>query len=377
MYYIGRDGDTEDVGLATGSDGISWSKNAGNPIFSDPDWGHTASPKVFVRRSRGQNQDYLMIYQGKMPGEKDTALKIASSTNGIDWNIEGAVAVDHDHVYDPGCIWKGRDGKIHAIVNYPKEGKPSAPYGKSGDMWHYYASREDAKNPDEWKKEGPLRLGGELFGPMDRKVEDLYLQPMGEYLVGFANYFHQPLSMATIDMVAGRNWRDVQRLGSAVYSETERFHEPNLAMGPESVGYDWKLYYYGPDGICMAYVMLGEKRSYPLYSTGSLAGGTTSALGDSTEIPLKGVKSFSVTIELTYDSAATADPGTRVHLRASSNEGTDYDTADYTSFDVALDAGATVRKTVNITPDPEILKVLVENLTSYSITDVKVRGTLG
>jgi len=99
-------------------------------------------------------------------------------------------------------------------------------------------------------------------------------------------------------------------------------------------------------------------------------------LGDCSDIPLTGVDSLSVEIEATYDASATADPGITVHVRTSPERG-NYDTEDYTSFDVALDAGATVRKTANVVPNARYAKVLVENLTDYDITDVTVRTELG
>jgi len=107
----------------------------------------------------------------------------------------------------------------------------------------------------------------------------------------------------------------------------------------------------------------------------SLAGGSTTSLADCLDIPLDRADNLSITTILTFDSASTADPGARLHLRTSPNT-FNYDTVDYTTADIPLNAGATVRKTCVFSAEPAFMKLTVENLTGNPITDLKIKATL-
>jgi len=280
-----------------------------------------------------------------------------------------------------GAFWRDKDETFHVLVDLGK---------KRGTFLHFTSG-----DFETWNREGKVELSTDLFGTTYKRVDDLTILPFRNRLkVGLLNRFvkgnHQPL-----EMVAGPSWDRMQYVGNCIYPKEQidedkhpwSFHESTITWSPSREN-DFLVYFthrYEDTGnprenpaydIDMAYLMFGEKRTYPVVKEASVAAGATTGLADCTEIPLSGVDTLNLMVELTYGASATADPGATVHLRSSS-DGVDYDTQDYTSFDVPLDAGATARRTVNITPDPEYLKVLVENLTGYDVTDLKVVATLG
>jgi len=403
MWYSGRDADGHNgrTGYAVSTtDGISWTKDPDNPLFNDPDEqgyaNHHTEVADVITDYWEDSKVYLMQYEQQLTDSnwntKKIVPKVAKSTDGRNWTVVGKVtSVAEGEGYDGGKLWVDRDGKYHLLVKlWPYTTETPIP-----SIWHHFISEDF----ETWEREGEMELGHEIFSKSYGQVDDFELVPFGRYLLGFVNYYsgsnvarsHEPL-----EMMAGLSWNNMQKIGNCIYPAKEiaegdsspSYHESTFAIGPTDYGECPRIYYFqqwDPDAgsvtsdINMAYLMLGEKRTYPVLTMSSLAGGNSTSVGwggDCTEIPLEGVDTLNLMVELTYDASATADPGARIHLRSSS-DGVDYDTQDYTSFDVALDAGATVRKTANITPDPEFLQVKVENLTDYDITDLEVRAVLG
>ena len=83
MYYTGIRGCcTAGIGLATSTDGVHWSRYAGNPVLlpSSAGWDgfSVGAPRVYFDGTR-----YYMYYRGNSSGLPQTGL--ATSSNGVDW----------------------------------------------------------------------------------------------------------------------------------------------------------------------------------------------------------------------------------------------------------------------------------------------------
>ena len=84
---------------------------------------------------------------------------------------------------------------------------------------------------------------------------------------------------------------------------------------------------------------------------------------------------LAIATECTYDSDVKA--GIRVHVRGS-DDGVHCDTVDMFIFDIDLQPGETVRKTVNLSPNSNFAKVIVENLDrSNAVKSLNVTVTVG
>ena len=113
MWYMGQDG-TWSIGRATSPDGVSWTKDASNPVLqSGPDgsWdaGMVLSPCVIRDGST-----YKMWYTG-MDGNAILRIGYATSGDGVNWTKQGAVLYpgppgtwDDAWVLAPDVIFDGR-----------------------------------------------------------------------------------------------------------------------------------------------------------------------------------------------------------------------------------------------------------------------------
>jgi len=403
MWYSGHGNKSEDpslygkTGYATSDDGISWTKDSDNPIFDDTNeegyaHHHTEVADVIVDYIEGE-KTYLMLYEQKLRDAnwniKKDVPKVAKSTNGTDWTVIGKVtSVAEGEVYDGGRIWVDRDGNYHIIIKL-------WPYGPgTPSVWHHFTS----KDFETWEKsEKTYEFGHEIFDKSYKRVDDLEIVPFGRYLLGFANYFtggngsqyHQPL-----EIMAGLSWNNMQKVGNCIYPAKEiaegagefSYHEASFVTGLEPYGECPRIYYFeqwNPASgeitrdINMAYLMLGEKRTYPVLSMSTLAAGSTTSVGwggDCTEIPLHGVEHLTLTIKLTYD--ANASDGAKVYIYPSEG-GVNYDTEAVTTYNPTFSAGDTVKESFYPTPNPRFIQVAVENLDAdYDITDLKVYATV-
>ena len=92
-------------------------------------------------------------------------------------------------------------------------------------------------------------------------------------------------------------------------------------------------------------------------------------------IGLEAASRLAIATECTYDSDARA--GLRLHVRGS-DDGVHCDTIDMFTFDIDLQQGKTVRKTVNLSPNSKFAKVSVENLDNSNVVeDLTITATVG
>ena len=85
MYYIGHDGRTERIGLATSRDGVHWMKHPLNPILRESSEGwdrhHVMQPAV-VRLSQDL---WYMWFSSYGPEKENHQTGIATSSDGVRW----------------------------------------------------------------------------------------------------------------------------------------------------------------------------------------------------------------------------------------------------------------------------------------------------
>jgi len=99
------------------------------------------------------------------------------------------------------------------------------------------------------------------------------------------------------------------------------------------------------------------------------AGGSTE-LKDCEAVDLRYVRYLAVTCQGRLHPDATAS--LTVHVRTSVDGGK-WDDDDFTSFDLPLKAGMTIQKTQAVSPDPSMLKVIVENKdAAHPASDIRV-----
>jgi hypothetical protein len=100
MYYHGFSGPTHQVGLATSTDGLNWSKYPGNPILTPgPDPWDSTQVRVPMVWKEGP-EDYRMIYTGL--GSGGFQVGYATSSDGIAWTKHPANPVFNDPTWAHG-----------------------------------------------------------------------------------------------------------------------------------------------------------------------------------------------------------------------------------------------------------------------------------
>lgn len=108
-----------------------------------------------------------------------------------------------------------------------------------------------------------------------------------------------------------------------------------------------------------------------ILNVASIAANTESAQG--TALALTNEALLALAVRLTFHASATVGAELRVY---SSPSGTNYDTIPYHTEGITLTAGATVQKTIALTPAPANIKVSVKNLdTAQAITNATVDAT--
>ncbi len=101
MYYHGFSGGTHQIGLATSPDGLSWTKYAGNPVMTPgpASWDNN-SVRVPMVWKEGDT-DYRMIYTGN--GSGGMQVGYATSTDGITWSKHASNPVFNDPTWATGA----------------------------------------------------------------------------------------------------------------------------------------------------------------------------------------------------------------------------------------------------------------------------------
>ena len=116
--------------------------------------------------------------------------------------------------------------------------------------------------------------------------------------------------------------------------------------------------------------LIHRKQIRKILDVPTLAAEASTALKDCEAVDLRYVRYLAVTCQGRLHADATASLTAHV---LTSVDGGKWDDEDFTSFELPVSAGVTVQKTQAVSPDPSMLKVIVENLdTLYAASDVRV-----
>ena len=224
MWFDGFDSqDILQIGLATSSDGISWTKYNNNPVMSgtpgawDESGPHTlAEHAPFVLKENGT---YKMWYEGSRGGGP-RQLGYAISTNGIDWfkYAGNPVLQAGPEAYDQDTAGHGsvlNDGGTYKLW-----------YHAGGDLGVIIAY---ATSPDgyTWTKQGPVLLPSAtgwdnkgLWGPSVLKLDSVYWMWYSA---------HSTQESPAIGLATSTNGMDWNRVGTVpVINEEEAIGDPHV-----------------------------------------------------------------------------------------------------------------------------------------------------
>jgi len=118
MYYTGL-GTNRQIGLATSTDGINWTKLSSNPVFPKGPSGAFDADHVDYASVIFYNNKYWMWYAGWNAGVRQIGL--ATSTDGLSWirhsgnpvlTVGGSGAWDAQSVFAPYVIFDGKSFKM-------------------------------------------------------------------------------------------------------------------------------------------------------------------------------------------------------------------------------------------------------------------------
>jgi beta-1,2-mannobiose phosphorylase / 1,2-beta-oligomannan phosphorylase len=117
MWYSGGEqGEPNAIGYATSSDGLKWTKDKNNPIFSPDPKNAWEKDRVTACQVIPQKDGFLMFYIG-FRDESHAQIGVARSKDGItEWKRHSANPIigpgvdkwDHDAVYKPYAIFDGK-----------------------------------------------------------------------------------------------------------------------------------------------------------------------------------------------------------------------------------------------------------------------------
>lgn len=102
MWYEGSNGSVRQLGYATSSDGITWTKYAGNPVL-------TAGPEAYDSQVAGHgsllydNGVYKLWYHAI--GDQGIIIAYATSPDGITWTKAGPVLLPNAGGWDSNALW--------------------------------------------------------------------------------------------------------------------------------------------------------------------------------------------------------------------------------------------------------------------------------
>lgn len=148
------------IGYATSSDGIVWTKFAGNPVLDIGSAGSFDDQQVAEPRVLKVGTSYRMYYTGQNTATKSTSLGMATSSDGITWTKLSATPILDTAAW--GNFWGGAFFKENGIWHLWHAKTPSGLYYKwspDGIAW-----TEGPSNPVLTTSSGPNAADTGLVG---------------------------------------------------------------------------------------------------------------------------------------------------------------------------------------------------------------------
>lgn len=214
MYYAGfRVSTDHSIGLATSSDGITWTKYPGNPILDGGPPGAWDSLKVTTASVYFDGATYLMWYTGENGSRP--AIGLAASTDGVNWTKYAGnpiLAVGPSGAWDDEFVACPKVVKVGGMFHMFYDGNGSAPgtnaarigYAFSSDGMHWTKHEGNPLpligNASEWDGQS-LGTGAVVF--QDNKFH-LWYAGLGQpssypqaWQTGYATSDYTPVNVPT------------------------------------------------------------------------------------------------------------------------------------------------------------------------------------
>lgn len=156
MWYTGADNSSygyESIGLATSTDGITWTRHIGNPVFKRGSAGQFDADSVFYPWVIHEGNQYKMWYTGAhiLTYAIVGSIGYATSPDGINWTRSGAVLTA-----GPSGSWDDYSVSFQSVIS-----TPSGYYmyyrgaSSSGDVHTGLATSGDGVH---WTRKGQIHL---------------------------------------------------------------------------------------------------------------------------------------------------------------------------------------------------------------------------
>jgi predicted GH43/DUF377 family glycosyl hydrolase len=176
------------VGLATSTDGINWTKHAGNPVLDVGSAGFFDDEQVAEPRVFRLGATYRMYYTGRQESTERTSLGMAVSDDGIHWTkYNKAPLLDSDRW---GGFWGGafmrQNGKWHLWHGALSSGKSTLRYmwSEDGITWNDGPGNPVLiQNPDPEAADAGL-VGDSVSGYLDGSIYRIMYTGFNKNLLG-------------------------------------------------------------------------------------------------------------------------------------------------------------------------------------------------
>ena len=344
------------IGLATADNPLGpWKKYEGNPVMEWPEGG------VYPGSVSKVDGKYYMFAQHPVSVADQGAFCIATADKpegpweyyeGNPVMTPGDFGAWDDGGFSEACA-RYHEGIFHLVYGGTKNQKlESLGYAWSFDAinWHKYAA-----NP---------------VIPLSRVPDSSGFAEVHCYVEGPYIYVFHTLRYFTGEGTAR---------GLSSFRPLREEDLGKEAMGPHRMHYNRNLLSgrWVTEDLAIQVLTIDPqfKIAFPVLMMDSLGAGASSRIEECLPMGLEAATTLAIATECAYNSEAGA--GLQLHVRGS-DDGVHFDTMDLYTFDISLDAGNTVRKTVELKPSVKFVKVIVENLDrSNSVKSVNVTATVG
>ncbi len=120
MWFTGFSGSTWSIGVATSPDGITWTRNPGNPVLTTNVSGWDNGEGVFRGSVVRLGATYFMYYTGRTMASTVKSIGVATSTDGLNWTKYAGNPVIQGGSYAPASFeaWGGGQPYLEGGVVY-------------------------------------------------------------------------------------------------------------------------------------------------------------------------------------------------------------------------------------------------------------------